>query len=918
LTFSTRIKSALSIFFFVLHAYSALQAQTDSLLKPPTDSRIVPVQNYDATVKTNQADTPIFTDSLTTDVLVSSDALDTKVDYSARDSMLFDNANNKVHLYGNATVKYRNLNLTADYIVIDLKNNTATAEPVLDSLGKSRGVPKFKDETQEFTAKKMLYNFKSKKGIVYDITTKQNDLFVHGGKSKFISTEGDSAKRSDIAYSSDAIFTTCAAEHPHFGIASKKQKLVPDKVVIVGPSNLVIGDIPTPLWLPFGFFPLSKGKKTGLIFPKNYDLNPTWGFGLQGIGYYFPLGEHRDLTVTGDVYFRGTWGLSAESKYVRLYKNSGSFRVGFRSNRTETPEARPVNDRTWNFFWSHQQDSRANPRLVFGASVDFQIGNYRSQVFNDYSNATAAQANSRINFTRTFPGKPYSLSGDAGLTQNVNTRVLTAQLPNLNFQMQTLFPFKRKERVGNERWYEKVTLSYNSSLRNQVTTTDSALFTRKTLNALQFGVQHVASANASFLFLKYFNFTPSVGYTENWYAKETRRSFDPTDIRVQRTYEYITLPNGARDSILRTDTTAFGRVDTTSKFGFYRAGQLSASAAVSTRIFGTLQFKKGWLRGIRHTISPSLSLNYAPDYRTRYVDSVQTSIRNPNRSFYSRYEGAPYAAPQNSGAQLGIGYGFTNFFDLKYFKKTDSTFQKMKLLENINVGGSYNMIADSFRWSPVSMNTGTSLFKGLTSVGLTATFDPYAIDSFGRRLQTLSVKSDKKLLRFVNFTASINTSLSVGQIMDLLKGKVEETGATNNSSNNTAKKPEGIQELSFGTLLRSFSLVHSFSYALTDFGQANGGLKSQINNNTISTRGDLPISKKWRISVGNIGYDFISKRLTYPDLTFYRDLHCWEMGVSTQPDRGTYSFFLRVKPGTLDFIKVPYNRSLGESVQPRF
>ena len=278
----------------------------------------------------------------------SKDALDTEVEYGSKDSLIFDNANSLVYLYGAAYVNYKTLKLTADYIVIDMKNNIATAEPQLDSVGKPKGIPNFKDGTQDISMKKMGYNFRTKKGIAYDVTTKYNDAYVHGGLSKFVSSGGDSTKRNDVAYSTNAIFTTCDLEHPHFGIYSSKQKVIPNKLAVVGPSQVVIADIPTPLWLPFAFFPLTSGKHTGLIFPRDYEYSPTWGYGLRGIGYYFPLGEHYDLQVQGDVYVRGTWGLRTTTRYATKYKSSGQLEVGYNSNIREDARANKLTDANYN------------------------------------------------------------------------------------------------------------------------------------------------------------------------------------------------------------------------------------------------------------------------------------------------------------------------------------------------------------------------------------------------------------------------------------------------------------------------------------------------------------------------------------------------------------------------------------------
>jgi hypothetical protein len=877
-----------------------------------------------------------YKDSVSATIVYSKDSLDAPVDYGAKDSIFFDNANNLVHLYGEAYVNYNNLKLTAAYIVVDMKNNIATAEPLTDTTGKKIGLPNFKDGTQDVSAGKMRYNFKTRKGIILEARSKQNDVFILGSKSKFLASNGDTTqKRDDIVYSKNAIFTTCSAEHPHFGITSSKQKVIPNKLIVVGPSNIVIGDVPTPLWLPFAAFPLKQGKSTGLIFPRNYEYSPLWGFGLQGIGWYFPLGEHYDLTLQGDIYVTGTWGLKANSRYVKNYKSRGELTVGFSSSQLENREANIIRNNSWNVRWTHNQDQRANPTFTFGSSVDMQgsksndplLSNYGSITSNSFDNATRSQRSSSITFTKTFPGRPYSLSGSALLTQNVVTRQVTAELPNLDFTMQTLFPFKQKKRVGNERWFEKIALQYNSQLRNSVQTSDSLLFTNRMFENTQFGVQHRLSSNVNFNILKYFNFTPSVSYAETWYLKEQSRRFDPTNISFRR--DTIWSPDST-DFTIRRDTFQNGKVDTVFKNGFYRPNQFSIGASLTTRIFGTMQFKRGALRGIRHSVSPSFSFNYSPNY-IRYYDSVQTTNSSLLKQIYSRYDGAIYGTPSAGGQQMALGYNLINLFEIKTFQKRDSTFKKIKLLEAVNISGNYNFLADSFRFSDVTMSTGTNLFKGLTTLGVNTLFSPYGRLTNNRRSREFALKENKRLLTFLNANVNLNTGISIGQIVDLFSqkektdeklGRNTEGGQNANpsgfdrnnspSSNRNQKRNEGE---SLYDMFKDFRLNHVFSI---NFDKNFGGRDTVLFQNSLYTQGNIQLSKKWTLRIDNIGYDFVSKQITYPSLGFARDLHCWEMGANWQPSRGTYSFYLRVKPGTLDFIKVPYGQNVQDTQLRRF
>jgi LptD protein len=850
---------------------------------------------------------------VTTNILYSKDSLDTPVDYGSKDSLIFDVAQNLVYLYGAAYVNYQSLKLTADYIVIDLKNNIATAEPSIDSLGKKKGIPKFKDETQDFNAMKMRYNFRTQKGVVYDVTTKYQDSYVHGGLSKFVSSKGDSSKRSDIVYSKDAVFTSCSAEHPHFGIHSFKQKVIPNKLLVVGPSYLTIGDIPTPLVLPFAAFPLTSGKQTGLIFPQNYEYSPLWGYGFKNIGWYLPLSDNIDATVSADIYVRGAWGTRVRSNYLKTYKYSGNFELGYQSLITENEKAQILREPSWSIQASHSQDQRANPLFNFNASINIQgsksktFGNYQGTNRNDFQSATRSQLNSNASFTKTFLGKPFSLSWGLNHNQNLSTRDMTVSPLDADFRLQTIFPLKRQKRVGEEKWFEKISFQYSASMRNRVQTKDSLITTARGWENFQTGLNHVASSSVNFNIFKYFNLSPNINYTESWYLKQTKKTFDPTKKLIDTVKVYN---RDSSDFVNRFDTVYFGKIDTNKNSGFYRPHTLSLGVSLSTRIFGTLQFKKGLVRGIRHTITPSLGYSFTPK-NFGSQDSVRVDFRDPfKKQVYSLYENAIFGAPNASGLQSSLTYSFTNLFEYKTFNKRDSTFKKGKLLENVNISGSYNMAADSFKWERVSMSTGTNFFKGLTTLGINALFDPYAKDSKGNRLQEFALKRNGKLLNMVNATVNLNTSLSISDIKKLFDRSSEDKDKDGNAVVKPKPVRKGNSDESLLDLLESFRLSHNFSISRTSF----SGRDTTTFSNALYTSGNIPLTKKWSITVGNIGYDFVSKQMTYPDFGFRRDLHCWEMGMNYQPLRGTYQFYLRVKPGSkLDFLKIPYTKNIGDA-----
>jgi hypothetical protein len=843
-------------------------------------------------------------DSVTKAVVYSKDSMDAPVDYGGRDSIYFDNKNNLVHLYGQAFVKYRNLDLTANYIVIDIKNSVATAEPYPDSSGEMKGFPHFKDGTQDLDLKKLKYNFKTSKGIAYDVVTKQTDMFIHGGVSKFVSSKGDTTRSGDVVYSTKAIFTTCSAEHPHFGIISNKQKLLPGKLIVVGPSQVMIGDIPTPLVLPFAAFPLSKGKSTGLIFPQEYQYSDLWGYGLNNIGWYFPISDNWDLKVLGDIYVRGRFALSGSANYIKNYKYRGSFSLGYTRNLTEVGD-QIIRDPSYKITWNHNQDPRSNPTFSWGANVNLSWSTSKSNLSydnlyrNSYQSATSSQLNSNISFTKTFPGRPFTLTGGVSQSSNTVTRDFTMSLPSLDLQVQTLFPFKRKQRVGEEKFYEKLAVQVSSSMRHEIQTKDSLFGTNRMWDNARFGIQTRVGSNVNFTLLKYLNLSPSVSFTNSLYLEQTNLSFDRKNSLYRYDTTYNPLDPTRRDFKIDSVVTRSGKIDTAKVKGVFPINQFSMGVSLTTRIFGTLLFKNGPLRGLRHSMTPSIGFSYSPSYNS-YQDSVQKSVNPRQYAIYNRYQNAVFGAPSNSGVQKSLNFSLTNLFEAKLFKRSDSTYRKIKLLENVQVNGNYNFAADSFRFSDISASTGTNLFNGLTSMTVSTLFSPYGRLKNGLRSREFAVKENGRIANFLNMNISLQTALTIGQIRDIILQR--------DLKNPPPKAKQG--EESLVDMVSEFRINHQFNI---NFDKNFGRPDTVIFNNTLSTSGVINLTKKWQFTVGNIGYDFAQKQLTYPDLGFRRDLHCWEMGVNWQPVRGTYGFYLRVKPGTLDFLKIPYNRTYGDA-----
>lgn len=850
------------------------------------------------------------------DFEISDDALDDIVDYDAKDSMVYDIKNKKVHLYGDAEVNYTTINLKAGYIVFDWEANLVTAEEFPDSSGQKSGTPEFTDQGENFKAKKIKYNFKSRKGIIYEAVTTQNDLYVRSEVGKFVASNpsGDSTARNDVIYSKNAIFTSCDAEQPHYGIRSKKQKVVPNKTVVVGPSNLEISGIPTPLYLPFGFFPITSKARAGLVFPQDYEFDPRYGFGLSQVGFFTPLGDYANLQLTGDIYFKKRWGVNLSSSYKKKYKFTGRLGINYGEIPEELSDGSTNKRRSFRFTWNHNQDPSAHPTINFGGNVNIQTNNYDRAFQNDAQSVLNNTLNSGLNFSYRPKDKPYNFTASFDHSQNNQSRQVTFNFPNLNFQTQRIYPFKSKTPTGKEQWYEKLGFTYRANAKNRYSDTDSTLFSGNWVDRMQYGAQHDVNADVTFNVLKYFRVSPRVSYGETYYFQQLDKTFDNS---TQIDSVGIIYSDDSTDFQIIYDTTYGQQVlDTLDAFKPYR--EFSTGVNLNFDLFGTMLFKKGWLRGLRHYAKPNISFNYAPDYRNPalgYIDSVDTDNRaafnEPEE--YNRFLGGVYSRPNIRGQQATIGFGVNNIFQAKYFSKQDSTLKYFNLADEFSLNGSYNMVADSLNWSQINVRLRGNWFKNFLNITIAARFDPYVADENGRRTNTFAWDKYKRPLEFVQASLPVSNTITIGKIRGWFS-KEDGPEEENEQEKNNQPRPDNLQDATatgdFLSLLDNFSFSHNIVF---DLSRLDGKDTFRITTNSLRMRGSLQLTKNWRVSINNISYDLVSKRLVYPEFAIYRDLHCWEMGVAWQPQRGTYNFYLRVKPGTLGFIEVPYQRrNLGQ------
>jgi LptD protein len=841
----------------------------------------------------------------TRNVRISKDALDEEVTYSS-DSMWFDVKNKQLHLYYNAEVKYTNIEIKAGYILLDYGNNVVTATTAPDSTGKEAGAPDFKSDEQSFTSKKIKYNFKNKKGIIYETRTTQDDLFVLGEKAKFVGAPGTDTTQSNIIYNQHALITSCNHPNPHFGIRTSKLKVIPNKLIIAGLSNVEIGGIPTPLILPFGFYPITKSRKAGVIIPTDFEFADREGLGIRDFGWYQPISEHMDLTTYFNAYVSGSWGTRSNLRYNKRYHYSGDFQFEYNRRVSENEQAVKIPQQSFGIRMSHRQDAKAHPTRTFGGSVNIQTNGNQNRNRNDFNSVYQNTLSSNINYSRTFPGKPYNFTAGFSHTQNTQTRIMNISLPNAQFTMQRIYPFKRRNPVGAEEWYEKISLVYSANLQNNIQAVDTSILSAQTLRNFRAGIQHRASTDLNLKVLKYINLTPNISIEENWYPYSIERRWVNKPVEV-----YDTLREGGQTIlVLNPDKTRYGFDTLDRKYRFNRFHNLNWGVSMGTALFFTKQYKKGFFRGIRHSIKPSVSGGYGTDYsKARFAPYFRHYIRTPRPGQrdsvnYTIFDEGVYGRPSLGMRDLNLGYSIANLLEIKV--ATRDTVRKIRIFDNLVFSGSFSAFADSLKWSPVGTGGVFRLFKGITNIGWNVVFDPYKLNDRGQRVNRFVVREDGKLLRLSQFNVVFNTGFTVSQLRGMLtKTKKDANGNALtqpvNSSGGTA--PDDLLGL-----FDNFSVSHNITFTRQN---VPGGIRDTllVSGNNISLSGSIPLSPKWSINLNNISYDFQSRSIVYPDLGFTRDLHCWQMSLSWQPTRGTYQFFLNVKPGTLGFLKVPYRKN---------
>ncbi len=908
------------VLFIIICIFNTVSAQNTEL-----DTSIVNATNglFEDTIDTLNIDLD-FLDSInvsnnllsSTDTLIidstdtnipytlSNDAIEDEVIYEARDSSYLDLENKLIHLYGAAKIDYQILKVTANYMTIDFANNRVQGYAQLDTMYKNEPKPTFSDGENTFTYKEMAYNFKTKKGFVTTAITQQGEFNLVGNTTKYIFGGVDSLgqKIDDRAYNKDAIITTCNHYPPHYGIKADKLKFVPNKVAVMSIAQLEIANVPTPIFLPFGFFPLAKGKSSGIIFPSNYEYNDQLGLGFRDIGYYWPVNNNLDLKFTGDIYTRGSHALRTNANYKKRYAYNGNILLSYANNIQErSNDGTRISNKSFSINIRHTQDPKAHPYRSLGGNINIQTNRHDQRVFENPNAALTNTYSSGFTFAHEMPGTPFRFTAEFRHSQNIQTRIMDITLPNMSLRMNTIFPFKKKNST-RETWTDRIALGYSSEFRNFVKTTDTTLFTMQTLDNMQSGLQNKGNLSTNFRILKYINVSPNMSYQESWLTQQYELELSDKDIRLDTT---SSIPERLRDTL------GFRTPDPTFRRGLFAHRDFNASVSLNTQIFGKREFK-GFIRGIRHVVKPSLNFVYRPGSKERYESFVDTDLRpefNDPRP-YNIFTNSPFGTLSGNEEQAGITYGILNVFEAKYFSKKDSLEKVIRIFDNININGGYNVVADSFKFSAINVSGNTTVFKKLTNFNFNAVFSPYVMDENNRRTQTTVWKDGKILPAFVNFRGQFSTGFSVSQIVDFFSGKKNEDNK--NTPQNASTRGGGLQantptnetsnnkQVALADWFANFRIAHAWNFEIRPEKNIDTFI---VTSHSINISGSIPLSKNWNINIGNIAYDLKRNSLIYPFLSFARDLHCWEMNFTWAPQNGVYSFFIGVKSNALEFLK---------------
>lgn len=795
---------------------------------------------------------------------------------------------NLSYFYNQAQVDYQDIGIRAGYIQIDWATNEALATGIIDSTGDLVQRPIFIEGGKEYRTDTIRYNFESKKARIKKVITKEGEGYLHGERVKKMEER--------VFYIRGGSFTTCSHEHPHFRLRTSKTKVISGDKIITGPAYLEMLDVPTPLVLPFGFFPTEARRRSGIIIP-TYGNNFERGYFLKDGGYYWATNEFMDMTFRGEIYTMGGWGLRVQSNYRKRYRYRGNLSVNF--NRIKYGEESFLenggsfrNSTDFNIRWSHNQDPKARPDLRFSANVNLASASYFQNTQQTANQVLTSQMQSNVSIQKSWQGRPYSLSMNLRHSQNNQQKTIALTLPQLSFNVNRFYPFKFGTQIGEDTWYEKIGMNYSFQAENRIDgRMDEALFSAKSYNKnARYGGQHSASLQTNAKLFKYWTFSPSIRMNSRWYGSRLR-------------YRLIDSTNSVTQDTIR---------------GFNNAFNFSVNANMSTKVYGQFNFR-GKVKAIRHVLTPNIGMSYTPDFSDPiwgYYQTYQSDTLGTTRTS-SVYNSYLYGSP-GKGMRANVNFGLQNTLEMKVKSKRDSTgATKVKLLEGLSLNTSWNAAATSFQWSPVRMSARTSALNGLVQFNFNSSFDWYGIDQSGQRIDAFSYDVNGPLLRRTQSSFNIGFSLNADRFRpDKGKEEKKQQAASDDADQDALHaNPLGLTpgDVDYYLLRQYADFDVPWSLNFNFFYTNNKPGLEVLETRSLDVNGNITLTDNWKIGF-RTGYDFERKALSYTTINMFRDLHCWQLNVFWVPFgfQRSYTIGIGAKASILNDLKLDRRRGIGD------
>ncbi len=807
--------------------------------------------------------------------------LESKVKYKALNYVKIDQKKKLITLQDKAELYYQDVELKSGIIVFDYQKNEVNAGRLKDSVGNYTQYPNFKQGSSVVEPDSIRFNFKTKKALVWNSRTEQGEMRIKAAVSK---KENDS-----VYFMKKARFTTSKdIENPEYYFQTSRVKLVPGKKIVTGLTNLVIADVPTPLALPFAFFPMSEKSRSGIIMP-TYGDNAQRGYSLQNGGYYFALSDYYDLAVLGDYYTNGGYATRFESSYGYKYHFRGSVNIRF-ENQINSERGFSDYSKTsiYNIQWSHSRDAKANPNSTFSASVNLGSSKFFQQSLNNLNNGSRLNntLSSSISYSKRFNTIPQvNMSIAATHSQNTQSQQINMTLPSLQLSVDRVYPFAPKDGI-KKGFIKNINLQYSLKAENRIVTTDSLFFKPQMFKDAKNGMQHSIPLSTNFKVFKYFSATTGINYNEVWYLKTINRKYDTN-----------------QNKLVDTEVSGFDAFRT-----------YSFSSSLGTTVYGTFNISETKkIQAIRHVVRPSISYSYTPSFK-KYYDTYASDASGTIRKDYTRFEAGIFGGPSKNYSN-NVGFSINNTFEAKVRDKdsTKTVPKKIMLLNNLNISTSYDISADSLKWAPVRISAGTLLFNDKMNINLATTLNPYALNNKGQLINTYNINNGGSLFRMTSANATLNYSLSNKNKDD--KKKKNEQGAKDggrgddlfgsnadisNHKETLFKEDEEKNAASdFFKAKIPWDLTLAYSVTYTNINREN-----KFSGNTLMMSANVDLTPKWRMGASS-GYDLVQRGVTYTNLRMERDLLSWRMSFNWIPF-GTYTswgFFIGIKSGVLSDVK---------------